>query len=212
MVSKCESKEEGFSYPMTTLPMSIANTDGSLCSSDKARFRNELIDDLFTLHPNFDALWIIDAGYAMRQDKPREIYREFYNDLLIWILQTATKCPNKIIIALDDYRKESIKHGERKRRRNGKDEGRRIQVSGVEQKMPVGKMKSAEFLSNGDSKNDLMQLFGTYLRTKEAQRMLNNIEIVFSGRETIWSLKEKIYNEEGLSNHEEPDKSGYVCV
>ena len=50
-----------------------------------------------------------------------------------------------------------------------------------------------------------MQLFETYLRTKEAREMLNNIGIIFSGRETIWSIKEKIYNEEGLSNHEEAD-------
>ena len=54
MVSKCESKEEEFSYPMT-LPLSIANTNGFLYSSEKAKFRNDLIDDCYSTVPETNA-------------------------------------------------------------------------------------------------------------------------------------------------------------
>ena len=51
MVSKCASKEEAFSFPMTSLPLSIANPNGSLYSSDKSKFRNVLIGDSFSTEP-----------------------------------------------------------------------------------------------------------------------------------------------------------------
>ena len=47
MVSKCTSKEEAFTFPMTTLPLSIAKPNGALCSGDKAKLRNELIGEFF---------------------------------------------------------------------------------------------------------------------------------------------------------------------
>ena len=71
MVSKCESKEEMFSYPMTSLPLSIANPDGSLYSLDKAKFRDNLIGDNYSTEPGMGAAWIFYCGHAIRQVKSK---------------------------------------------------------------------------------------------------------------------------------------------
>ena len=120
MVSKCNSKEEAFSCPMTSLPLSIANPDGFLYSSDKAKFRNDLISDAQSEQALTDAIWIIDMGYAIRQIKPRETYKQFCGDLLDWSLPHEAHFPKTVVMAVDNYKKESTKDGERKSRRGGK--------------------------------------------------------------------------------------------
>ena len=165
MISKCESKEEAFSYPMTSLPLSIANPNGALYSGDEAKFRNELIGDFYTIMESpSDSVWIIDGGHAIRQVKPRDVYREYFDDLLSWMIPDASCTPKKLVIAVDDYLKESTKELERKSRWDGKEEGKRIHVTGFNQKMPVGIQKWNNFLSNGENKNDLMDTFGRYLK------------------------------------------------
>lgn len=201
IISKCKTKEEGFSYPMTSLPLSIANPNGSLYSANKAKFRNHLIGTFSTVEGNSNALWIIDAGYAIHQIKPRDTYKEYYDDLLEWILPDDNLNPSSVVIAVDDYRKESTKEGERRSRRDGKDEGIRVHVTGVDQKMPKGKVKWADFLSNGENKNDLMTLFGEYLKSNEAIAKANGLDVVFCGRRKIWNHGQEM----GECNHEEAD-------
>ena len=201
IISKCKTKEEGFSYPMTSLPLSIANPNGSMYSADKSKFRNNLIGSFFTEKGNSNALWIIDAGYAIRQIKPQETYKQYFQDLLEWILPDDNLNPSSVVIAVDDYRKHSTKEGERRSRRDGKDEGKRVHVTGVDQKMPKGKVKWADFLSNGENKNDLMGLFGEYLKSNEAIEKANGLDVVFCGRRKIWNFGHEI----GECNHEEAD-------
>lgn len=136
MISKCKSKEEAFSYPITSLPLSIANPNGTLYSADKAKFRNFLIGSSTHNKCNYDATWIIDLGYAIRQIKPKDTYKEYYNDLLEYVLPGKLLRPSSLVIAVDEYRKYSTKEGERRNRRDGKEEGKRIHVNGFNQKMP----------------------------------------------------------------------------
>ena len=113
--------------------------------------------------------------------------------------------PRRLIICIDDYHEKSMKDRERKDKRDGKEEGKIIYVTGVEQIMPKGKLKWADFLSNGKNKNDLMQCFGTYLKTEEASRKLNGLELIFCGRKSIWSIRGDVVTEHGPCNHEEAD-------
>ena len=69
----------------------------------------------------------------------------------------------KLVIAVDVYHKESTKELKRKERRGAKEEGRRIHVTGFDQKMPIEVHKWKKFLSNGGNKNDLMASFEQYL-------------------------------------------------
>ena len=65
-----------------------------------------------------------------------------------WMIPNKIFSPKKLVIAVDRYDKESTKELARKKRRDGKEEGKRIHVSGFDQKMPVGQQKWNDFLSN----------------------------------------------------------------
>ena len=47
---------------MTTLPLSIAKPNGALCSGDKAKLRNKLIEEFFTTEPPDKAAYMISSG------------------------------------------------------------------------------------------------------------------------------------------------------
>ena len=105
---------------------------------------------------------IFDAGHAIRQVKPRDTYRENYTDLLKWILPEREARASSVVIATDDYRADSTKEGERRSRRGGC-EGRRVYVTGLEQKMLKGS-KWSDFINIGQNKNDLMSLLESFLK------------------------------------------------
>ena len=87
--------------------------------------------------------------------------------------------------------------------RCGKEKGKRIHVTGFEQKMPKGKHKWIHFLSNGE-KNDLMASFGRFLKHYLPNRERLDIEIIFCGEE-VWSWNENGFIEKECCNHEEAD-------
>ena len=62
IVDKSLSLEEAFSFPITTVPLSIAFPGGKLRQSGKTSFRNHIIKQSEALHriPPKDAIWFID--------------------------------------------------------------------------------------------------------------------------------------------------------
>ena len=67
--------------------------------------------------------------------------------------------------------------------------------------MPIGKAKWAEFLTNGENKNDLMMMYGEYLKTEEAHQIIGHLPITFCGGNNITHF-------DGIlepCNHEEAD-------
>ena len=50
-----------------------------------------------------------------------------------------------------------------------------------------------------------MQCFGIYLKTDEARKKLNRLEVIFCGHEAIWSLGSDVCTEHGPCNHKEED-------
>ena len=77
----------------------------------------------------------------------KDRYRDYFEELLAWMIPEEEFLPSNLVIAVDDYRRESTKDDERRRRRAGKDEGRRVHVTGLEQKMPKNSLKWSEFLN-----------------------------------------------------------------
>ena len=146
-------------------------------------------------------MWIFDAGHAIRQVKPRDTYREYYTDLLKWILLEREARASSVVIATDDYRAGSTKEGERRSRRGGC-EGRRVYVTGLEQKMPKGS-KWSDFLNNGQNKNDLMSLFGDFLKGDDAINMVNGIPLSFYGKEEVWNILPRVTLVQQKCNHGE---------
>ena len=78
-------------------------------------------------------------------------------------------------------------------------------VSGLDQMMPKGKVKWIDFLSNGDNKNDLIAIFGEYLKSLDVKSKLKGMQVTYCGRESIWSVLDGVIEEKGLCNHEEAD-------
>ena len=71
IVPKSLSLSEAFQYPITSLPLSIANPDGELRQADKASFRNFLTDyakATSTAVPK-NAAWFVDGLAAIRTFK-----------------------------------------------------------------------------------------------------------------------------------------------
>ena len=85
IAAKSVDLHEGFSYPITSLPLSIVSTDSSLYQSDKASFRNYIMkssDSVSSSLPQI-AKWTIDGMAAMRFLKPKSLntrYMEWFID------------------------------------------------------------------------------------------------------------------------------------
>ena len=67
------------------------------------------------------------------------------------MIPDASCTPKKLVIAVGDYLKESTKELERKSRRDGNEESKKIHVTGFNQKMPVRVHKWNDFLSNWEN-------------------------------------------------------------
>ena len=60
------------------------------------------------------------------QIKSRERYKEYFEDLINWMIPEKDSMQSNLIITTDDYRTENTRDDKRRRLRGGKDEGRRI--------------------------------------------------------------------------------------
>ena len=203
LIAKSAKLEEAFQHPITSLPLSIATPKAELYQSDKAGFRNFIIqesDSSSTIHP-LNAKWIIDGMAAVQSVKPKETYEEWFKMLIQFITPPNGSSALSIDIIMDTYLAKSVKEGTRRHR--GGNPGPRTFPSGFKQKMPQGE-KWLAFLSNTDNKNDLISLFVKYLKTPEVRNRLKLPMIVTETSHT-WSI-----NREGCKylfdcNHEEAD-------
>ena len=81
-MEKAISLEEAFSYPITSLPLSIAHPDGTVRQGNKSNFRNQLIKDCLSSKseiPPMAARWIYDDMTLFRTVKSKNTYREWFN-------------------------------------------------------------------------------------------------------------------------------------
>lgn len=83
LVAKATSLEEAFSFPITTVPLSIPTPDSTLTQSHQASFRNYLINKSKAVSSSFplDGRWIIDGMAIFRCVKPKPTYRELLMSL-----------------------------------------------------------------------------------------------------------------------------------
>ena len=139
---------EAFSYPITSLPLSVATPDGELRQSDKASLRNYLKDEANAVTKDLPkcAAWFIDGLAAVRSLKSKETYEEWLENLVRFIIPPYAACASVIGMVNDTYLNLSAKCGTRNKRGAGVSE--RTHVEGFKQHMPSG-TKWQEFLSNG---------------------------------------------------------------
>ena len=115
-MSKSLSLKEAFQYPITSIPLSIANPDGHLRQSDKAAFRNYLIEEAGAMSKEVPkkSSWFIDGMAAVRTMKSKIKYEEWIESLLRFI--TPPDLAEAVFLAMvnDTYHKLSAKSGTRK--------------------------------------------------------------------------------------------------
>ena len=118
IVTKAVTLEEEFSYPITSVPLSIATPKGYLRQSDKASLCNLLIskfEDVSNSCPK-NAAWFVDGLVAVRTLKLKKTYKEYIQGILHSLELQADSSPCLIGMINDTYRERTIKDGTRKDR------------------------------------------------------------------------------------------------
>lgn len=198
-IAKATSLEEAFQYPVTSVSLSIATPDATLCQSDKASLQNFLISEsgAFTDQLPKNAHWLVDGMAAVRSLKPRETYAEWIKSFIKFTTPPESADACSLGIINDTYREISIKSGTRKRRGNA---GQRVQLGGFEQHMLQGE-KWQEFLHSGEA---LTRLMLGILENGEGQKYLS-LPTVFTSGETTVKIQDRKVTEIFNCNHEEAD-------
>ena len=115
LLSKSVSLEEAFEYPVTSLPLSIANGDVELRQSGKSILRNYLIDEsqsVVNVSPK-NCRWTIDGMAAMRTLKAKETYKEWITSLLKFVtpLNDPNHCQSKSLMIPIRPRASRVRQG-----------------------------------------------------------------------------------------------------
>ena len=168
LVSKAHSLDEAFQYPLTSVPLSIAESWVDLYSADKSGFRNDILEAANATEKKYPlgAVWITD-GMSYVQSLPAEpTYGEYFEKLLCRMMPPEEYCANQLIIVMDTYLRFSAKEDTRNKRGEN---GARVHITGFGQHMPK-ETAFRELLSNSDNKTDLIRLFVSYLKTESVKQ------------------------------------------
>ena len=182
IISKSISITDAFSHCITSIPLSLATPEGELRQSNKASFRNFLINEskcTENIIPK-NAAWYVDGLSAIRTLKPKETFEEWITLLFKFISPPAISEATCFGMINDTYPDYSTKAGTRKKR----GEGSRVYVKGIKQHMPQG-FKWQEFLGNNANKEELIELI--FKRFQELSKGIKKT-IVFSRKDETYNV------------------------
>ena len=185
IAAKAVSPEEAFAYPITSVPLAIANLDNTLRQTEKSCFRNMLILEF--------------RMAAVRTIKPKKVYKDWLQKLITFVEPPKDSCPSLVGFINDTYREISIKNGIRILR----EAGRNKHIDGFEQHMPQG-LKWVEFLSNNFNKEELINLISQYLQSDDIRKSFTHPFIVTCG-EGAYNIPAQGQITTSICNHEEAD-------
>ena len=202
IIAKSYSLREAFGYPITSYPLSVADLEGSLRQSDKASFRNMLIEEANAASKTIpkNASWIVDGMGAVRALKPQKIYETWIEGLLKFITPLEITEALSTGMVNDTYPKLSAKNGVRIQRG---EEFVRTHVEGIGQQMPNG-IRWQEFLKNGENKEQLIKLVKEYALSAKGKKLVWKPFLITSG-DRNYKLMESGEVLEEECNHEEAD-------
>ena len=154
IATKPTDLHEAFSYPTTSLPVSIASPNSSLYQSEKAGFRN-IMKSSNSVSSSFpqNTKQIIDGMVAMRSLKPRSTYMEYFIDLLKYLTLRANINTHSLDIKMNMNMPRSVKEETRTQRSTN----------------PGPKDGWKCFFSNSDNKNNLIALFAIFLHHQKVE-------------------------------------------
>jgi len=110
--------QQSFQFPLTTFPLSLATPDGNLRQGQKSLLRNYMIDQANAVNdkPSQTARWLFDGMAILRQLKPKETFREFFDSLVKPITPIVMYEPLSIEFINDIYINGSTKSQTREKR------------------------------------------------------------------------------------------------
>ena len=194
--------EIAFSYPITDLPLSIANIDGTLRTGQKCLLRNHLITESnaeVETSPH-NASWIVDTMSIIRTMKPEKTFKDFFRKLMNIVSPPSSFQPKRLELVNDVYKNRSIKSMARLKRGEN---AQRTHVNSVQQNILKGNDWTKCF-KNNDNKNDLLHQISEFLKEVDVRNqlqipvrindMFDTIEVTTESCATLFTC-----------NHEEAD-------
>ena len=104
LVGKVQTPSEALKYPLTTVPLALAEPDQKLRQqSTKAtlrRFVYEKSDSIVKETPD-EADWSVDGMAAVAAVPPQETYKDFANAIFSYCKPKDVTCPKSLIIIFD---------------------------------------------------------------------------------------------------------------
>ncbi len=145
-------------YSLGPLPAAIANVDGSIVKTDKAKLMHFLEGSVHppaTVEIPDGSIWVCDAMALVQAMKPQNTFGRFANNVLMYLINAAKASKSKVVhFVPDTYKQMSIKNAERDRRAT---KGCQLtKIYSADQKTPK---QWSKFLSCGDNKEQLQQFF-----------------------------------------------------
>ena len=130
--------EEAHSYPLTSVPLSLATPERDLRQGPKSTFRNYLMEESASVgyEPMDNSTWLIDGMAAVNSIPPKPTWREYADALLKFCLPPSKSKPVQLGIIFDSYCTVTTKELTQIRRGTP---GRRIYITNADQSMPRGK-------------------------------------------------------------------------
>ena len=198
---KAVDREKALEFPLSPVPLSIANADGSRRQTSKSKLMevlNTSITNYEGEYPKQDvAAIIIDFISLVRTVV--EVPSSF-EGLALKILNLTPSGYPRVDLVADTYRIPSIKNSERINR----GESAKILMKSISSKIPSGFKK---FLSNGENKSRMIDLVFDYLVTNKEKviDILRTSKLVLSNdtKSTTVTRNSTHPNEDLKSNQEE---------
>ena len=189
-------------YPVTTVPLSIANPDHSLRGGSKSNMRNFIVHESNAIEnmPPSDSRWLFDTMSVMRSLKPKETYEEWFDYIINITMPRQAQNPLSLEFVNDTYRQISCKNVARSNRGQTM---KRVHLENFGQKMPTGN-EWISFFHNLDNKQSLIDLFSKYLLRKKFPKDVN-VPIVFTNKEDTFEVTHQNSQILFKCNHEEAD-------
>ena len=202
LLSKSVDLEEAFAYPVTSVPLSIANPDSTIRQSSKHLLRNHLIEESHSLALTSPShcRWIIDGMAAMRSLKAKETYSKWFMSLLSCIKPADDPAAISIEMINDTYRRNSVKSGTRSNRGESL---KRVHIEGFDQKMVQGN-DWLSFFNHIENKSALVKAASRFFRQAEIRSAFKT-EMIFAEEEKTWRITKHEVSEIFQCSHEEAD-------
>ena len=171
------------SYPLGPIPWALANADGSLRKTDKAKFMNDIAQNVPVVEVFTEKSACIVDGMSIVQklDGNQKTFGDIAKTVLKIVIHEGDKC-DRVDVVFDVYREGSIKDAERVNRGSG---------SGVKfRSLATGhKVKQwRSFLSEAQNKTMLIEFITEEWKSNESKSMIGHKTLFVKCGQKCWHI------------------------